>query len=322
MHSKTITRRKEKVAVVLMTYGSPATLDDIPAYLKNIYGGREPDPDIIIEFRRRYNLIGGSPLLAITQEQAQALEVELNSHSRSAYDYKVTAGMRFAPPFIKDVVPNIGKDTTKLVGLIMSPQYSPIIMGGYEKALKESIEISNRNDIRVILANDWHLQPFFIQALTIRITEALDRFSADIRAEVQILFTAHSMPKRVIDKDPEYIRKLQDTAKVLAKEVDITNTRWLFCYQSAGHSPEKWLKPDFADIIPQIKATGHTNVLVVSLQFIADHLEVLYDIDIAARKQAEDYGINFVRTESLNASPIFIKALAVEVQKVILNEDF
>src|ERR1700737_33933 len=122
----------KKVGVVLMTYGSPATLDDIPVYIKHVYGGREPSPEVIAEFRRRYDLIGGSPLLRITREQAVALQDELNSSSSiDGTTYHVTAGMRFAPPFIVDVLPETAADAQTVVGIIMSPQYSPIIMRGY-----------------------------------------------------------------------------------------------------------------------------------------------------------------------------------------------
>src|SRR5712691_10321389 len=135
------------VGVMLMTYGSPATLDDIPIYLKHVYGGRTASPEVIAEFRRRYDLIGGSPLLRITREQATALEAELNSTSDDGTTYHVTAGMRFAPPFIADVLPETVEGAQELVGIIMSPQYSPIIMKGYVRTLAESVEELHRDDL-------------------------------------------------------------------------------------------------------------------------------------------------------------------------------
>src|SRR5690348_13691371 len=128
------------VSVILMTYGSPATLDDIPVYIKNVYGGREPSEAVLTEFRRRYALIGGSPLIRITNEQAAALQEELNRESADSATYRVGAGMRFSPPFITDVVPELASGADTLVGVIMSPQYSPIIMSGYVRTLENAVE--------------------------------------------------------------------------------------------------------------------------------------------------------------------------------------
>jgi ferrochelatase len=125
------------------------------------------------------------------------------------------------------------------------------------------------------------------------------------------------MPKRVIEKEPDYIYCLKETAAAVADVVGLSAERWMFCYQSAGHTPEEWLKPDFADVMPELKAAGHTHVLIAPIQFLADHLEILYDIEIGAREQAEAAGIVFARTESLNTSPLFIKALAAVVMETM-----
>jgi ferrochelatase len=128
------------------------------------------------------------------------------------------------------------------------------------------------------------------------------------------------MPKRVVEKEPDYINNLKETAARVAELAGLPPERWMFCYQSAGHTPEEWLKPDFADIMPELRAAGHTHVLIAPVQFLADHLEILYDIEIAARQQAEENGIQFARTESLNTSPLFIKALAAVVQETMERE--
>jgi protoporphyrin/coproporphyrin ferrochelatase len=305
------------IGVMLMTYGSPATLDDIPAYLKNVRGGRPVDEELITEFRRRYALIGGSPLLRITREQAAALEAELNRQYAGDPVFHVTAGMRFAPPFIADLVPEVAAGAQQLIGVIMSPQYSPIIMSGYTQTLEAAVKELHRDDLVLKIAGDWHLQPYFLQALTERVQQALDRFPAKVRKRVPVLFTAHSMPKRVIDKEPDYINSLQETAGKVADLAGLPEERWMFCYQSAGHTPEEWLKPDFADIMPDLRAAGHTHVLIAPVQFLADHLEILYDIEIGARQQAEENGIQFARIESLNTSPLFIKALAEVVKETM-----
>jgi len=305
------------VGVMLMTYGSPATLEDIPAYLKNIRGGREPDEELIAEFRRRYTLIGGSPLLRITQEQAAALQDELSKQHPDGPYFNVVAGMRFAPPFIADLVPEIAASAQQLIGIIMSPQYSPIIMSGYTRALEDAVQRLHRDDLKLQIAGDWHLQPYFLSALALRVQQALDRFPEDVRSRVPVLLTAHSMPKRVTEKEPDYINNLKETAAMVAELAGLSSDRWMFCYQSAGHTPEEWLKPDFADIMPDLHAAGYRHVLIAPVQFLADHLEILYDIEIGARRQAEEHGIQFARTESLNTSPLFIKALAEVVKETM-----
>ncbi len=305
------------IGVMLMTYGSPATLDDIPTYLKNVRGGRPADEELITEFRRRYALIGGSPLLRITREQAAALQEELNNQHPDGPLFRVIAGMRFAPPFVADLVPEIAADAQQLIGVIMSPQYSPIIMSGYTRTLTEAVEELDRDDLTLKIAGDWHLQPFFLQAVVERVQQALERFPEDVRSRVPVLLTAHSMPKRVIDKEPDYIDNLKETAARIADLVGLPAERWMFCYQSAGHTPEEWLKPDFADVMPELRAAGHTHVLIAPVQFLADHLEILYDIEIGARQQAEEHGIQFARIESLNTSPLFIKALAEVVKETM-----
>jgi len=310
---------KQQVGVVLMTYGSPPTLDDIPAYLKNVRGGRDPDEALITEFRRRYALIGGSPLLRITQEQAAALEEELNRQSDGNV-YRVVAGMRFFSPLVADVVPEAADGASQLVGIIMSPQYSPIIMSGYVRTLQQAAADLHRDDLTLKIAEDWHLQPFFLQALAERVQQALGCFPLEVRERVPVLLTAHSMPKRVIENEPDYINHLKETAAAIAQMVGLPDERWMFCYQSAGHTPEEWLKPDFADVMPELKAAGYRHVLIAPVQFLADHLEILYDIEIGAREQAESAGIEFARIESLNTSPLFIKALAAVVQDTLAKE--
>lgn len=309
--------KRTRVGVILMTYGSPETLEDVPQYLANVRGGRPADQELIDEFKRRYDVIGGSPLVRITREQAAALERELNRRHPDDPAFRATGGMRFAPPLIADAVRAIGPESDELIGVIMSPQYSPILMSGYNTAFDSAVAELGRGDLRAAVAGDWHLQPEFIEALAQRVREALDRFPADVRQTVPVLLTAHSMPQRVVEKEPRYIESLHETARAVAERVGLGPDRWMFCYQSAGHTPEEWLKPDFADIMPVLREQGHTHVLIAPVQFLADHLEILYDIEIGAREQAESQGIQFARTESLNLAPKFIAALADVVEETM-----
>ena len=295
--------------VLLMTFGSPATLDDLPAYLASVRGGRPATDDVLAEFRRRYEIIGGSPLLRITREQAAAVERRLNEEACAGERYVVGVGMRHAPPLIADALAELAQaGVRRVAAVIMSPQYSPIIMGGYHRAVDAARE--RVADVDVTVAGAWHRHDGFLDAVAERVREALARLPEGVRETVPVILTAHSLPKSVVDKEPQYLEQLQETVRAIVERVGLTEGRWQFAYQSAGHTPEEWLKPDFKDLLPGLAEQGHTHVLFVPTQFLADHLEILYDIDVAAREQAEAHGIAFHRTESLNLSPTFIDALA------------
>ena len=294
--------------VLLMTFGSPATLDDLPAYLASVRAGRPVREDVLAEFQRRYEIIGGSPLLRITRAQAAAVQERLNEEACAGERYVVGVGMRHAPPLIADALADLERSGVKRVAaVIMSPQYSPIIMGGYHRTVDAACDLVP--DVEVTVAGAWHQHPGFLDALAERVREALARLPEDIRHTAPVILSAHSLPKSVVDKEPHYLEQLQETVRAIVGRVGLEEGRWQFAYQSAGHTPEEWLKPDFKDLLPAVAAQGHKHVLFVPTQFLADHLEILYDIDVAAREQAEAHGIAFHRIESLNMSPTFIDAL-------------
>jgi protoporphyrin/coproporphyrin ferrochelatase len=296
------------LGVVLMTYGSPADLDDMPRYLAAVRGGRPAAEELVAEFRRRYELIGGSPLIPITQAQAAAVEARL---ADLQVDARVRAAMRFSEPAIRTVIASLaaeGCDT--IVGIIMSPQFSGILMSGYERALREAVEAIGPSAPAFRLAPAWFGDDQFIEAIARRINEGLARLPAAGRDRAPVLLTAHSLPLRVAESEPEYLAQLYQTAEAVATRAALDRDRWHFCWQSAGHEPGAWMKPDFADLLPTLRAAGDRSVLVAPVQFLADHLEVLYDIDIAARQQAEAAGMAFARIESLNVLPSFIACLA------------
>ena len=219
--------------------------------------------------------------------------------------------MRFSEPSIAQAVAEMADaGVERIVGIIMSPQYSPIIMSGYNRALDAAVAALGDDAPAVTMAGAWYDEPLFQEALAERVRQGLDRFPPEIRGRVPVLFSAHSMPKRVTDQEPEYIEQLQETARAIADRVGLPAAQWMFCYQSAGHEPGEWLKPDFKDIMPELAQAGHREVLMAPVQFLADHLEILYDIDHGAREEAEREGIAFARIESLNTSPLFIRALA------------
>ena len=287
--------------VILMTYGSPRDLDDVGAYITRVRGGREPDAELLTEFRRRYSVIGMSPLIDITRAQASSLEGVLGE------GYRVAAGMRFSEPSVAQAVTDVqGRGAKRLVGVILSPQYSASLMGGYDQALQAA---ANGLPARTVQA--WHLNPAFIDVLASRIRGELARMSDQERDRVPVLLTAHSLPRRVVDREPGYVEQLHETADAVAKAADLTDEQWSFAYQSAGHTPEEWLKPDMLDVLPTLAQTGHRRVIIAPVQFLADHLETLYDIDVAGREQAQAAGFEtFTRVEAPNDARDFIEALA------------
>ncbi len=298
--------------VLLMTYGSPSSLDDVGRYLTAVRGGRVPDDELVAEFRRRYEVIGGSPLIPITHDQAAVLE------SRLGERYVVRAAMRFSEPSIRTVLHGLAGDGVReVVGVVLSPQYSALLMGGYERALADSVAGLDGERPAVRLAGAWHRQPAFVAAVAERIRDGLTGFGPDRRDRVPVLLTAHSLPRTVAEREPVYIEQLRESAALIATAAGLPADRWAFCWQSAGHEPGEWMTPDFADLMPELRAAGHDAVLVAPIQFLSDHLEVLYDVDVGAREQAEAVGLAFRRIESLNVQPLLIDALAAVVTETL-----
>ena len=289
-----------RTGVVLMTYGSPRDLADVEAYITRVRGGRPPAPDVLAEFQRRYQTIGMSPLIDITCAQAAALQEMLGA------DFRVAAGMRFSEPSVAAAVAEVRAwGAERLLGVILSPQYSPILMSGYVAALEGAAD-----GLPARVTGAWHLNPAFVDVLASRVRAALARHPDALRHTVPVLLTAHSLPRRVVDREPDYVEQLQATAHAVARAADLAPEQWSFAYQSAGHTPEEWLKPDILDVLPELAAAGHRDVVVAPVQFLADHLETLYDIDVAGQAQATAAGFaTFARIDAPNAAPDFVDAL-------------
>ena len=229
--------------------------------------------------------------------------------------------MRHTPPFIEEGLRQlVDKGVQEVVGVILSPQYSPYIMGGYHRALDEAREAVTTN-LTVRVAGAWHTLPVFIDALALRVSEALDCVPPAERDDVAILMTAHSLPKVVADREPEYLQQLRETADAVARRANLSPGQWQFAYQSAGHTPQEWLRPDIKELFPALRQAGYSRALVVPVQFLSDHLEVLYDIDVAARREAEDAGIKLMRIQTPGIMPQMIKALADVVQRELAFVD-
>ena len=298
--------------VLLLTFGSAVTSADVPEYLRSVRGGREPSTDVVDEFRMRYDVIGRSPLIDITLAQATALQ-ELLDRNHGTGAFVVRAGMQHSQPRIADAVDElVALGARTIVGLVLAPQYSPIILAGYERAAAVAREAHPEVDLRI--AGAWHAIPAWIDSLSDRLRAALASLPSEATV-APVIFTAHSLPRAVVDRDPDYIEQLRETASEVASRTGLDATQWQFAYQSAGHTPEPWLTPDVKDLLPAMRDRGVTTVVVAPVQFLSDHLEILYDIDVAAVQEARSLGIDMRRIPMPNAAPEMIEALAAVVHR-------
>jgi len=282
-----------------MAYGSPASLAEVESYYTHIRGGRPPSAELLTELVDRYRAIGGrSPLLEITRRQAAALAAALAARG-CAVDVRV--GMRHAPPFIGDAVREMAATgIRRAVGVALAPHYSRLSVGAYVEAAEEA----RPPELTLTYITSWGDHPGFLAAVAARLRAAASRFAAT----PYVLFTAHSLPERIRTWDDPYPDEVSRSAAGAARLASLS--RWAVAYQSAGRTPEPWLGPDLPSTLERLQAEGEREVLVCPIGFVADHLEVLYDIDIEAQGIATRLGLRLERTAMLNDSPDFIAALA------------
>ena len=285
-------------AVVLMAYGSPERLADVPAYYGDIRGGQPIRPELLEDLVERYRRLGideGSPLNAITEETRAALEAELG-------DVPVFAGMKHWTPRIAeaaDAAVSAGADT--VVGLVLAPHYSAMSIAGYRTQLEQAL------DGRAELAfNDsWHDEPGFVELLADRVRGT----------DAPVVFTAHSLPARILEAGDPYKDQLLETSRLIAERAGLDD--WSFSFQSESQTGEPWLGPDILDHLEELHERGITEVLVCPVGFVADHLEIRWDLDHEAAEKARELGLNFSRIEMPNADPAFIEVLAGLVRRVL-----
>ena len=291
-------------AVLLMAYGSPDSLDQVEAYYTDIRRGSPPPPHLLEELLGRYRAIGGgSPLSRIVEEQRAAVEAEL---ARRGMPVPVYAGMRHIAPRIGDIVSRMAADgVERFVAIAMAPQQSSNA-AGYRRAVDTALAAVGDGAPAAGFVDSWHDQPRFIEALAATTREALDRFPDPSR--VRVMFTAHSLPARVLADGDPYTDELAATARLVADRLGLT--RYDFAFQSAGRTGEPWLGPDILAEIRRLGDDGVTELVVRPVGFVADHLEVLYDIDIEAQGVARQAGIRLERARSMNTDPTFIAGLA------------
>ncbi len=291
-------------AVLLMAYGSPDRLDQVEAYYTDIRRGSPPPPHLLAELLDRYQAIGGgSPLSRIVEEQRAAVAAEL---ARRGRPIRVYAGMRHIAPRIGTVVEAMAADgVERLVAIALAPQRSSNA-AGYRRAVEAALAGLGPSAPAVMHVDSWHDEPRFVEALAATTAEALGRFADPSAARV--MFTAHSLPARVVAEGDPYPDELARTAALVAGRLGLP--RWEFAYQSAGRTGEPWLGPDILDEIRRLAAEGVRDLVIRPVGFVADHLEVLYDIDIEAQGVARAAGIRLERARSMNVDPTFVAGLA------------
>ena len=293
----------EQIAVLVMAYGGPGNISEVEPYLMDIRGGRPTKPQLVEEIRARYARIGGrSPILELTRAQASAVGRVLGDA------FRVYVGMRHWHPYIQDVVGEIAlAGHARVVGVAMAPHYSNMSVGAYEKKLLQAAD--GRLDVSLI--RSWWSEPPFLDAVADRITQGLQRFSRP--SAVQVVFTAHSLPEKILASADPYPAELTASATAVAARARLKD--WRLAYQSAGATAEPWLGPDVADVLRELAKAGHEAVLLVPIGFVCDHVEILYDIDVECQALAKRLGVQLERTASLNADPGLAAAVANVVRK-------
>jgi ferrochelatase len=288
----------DRTAVLLMAYGGPDSLDDVESYLNDVRGGRPMSPELLRAIRERYARIGGrSPILELTRAQATAV-----GHALGA-GFQVYVGMRHWHPFIRETADDIARAGHRnVVGVVMAPHYSTMSVGAYEKKLLEATQ----GRFQTALVRNWGDHPAFLEAVSERVAQALLRFPSP--SAVQVIFTAHSLPERILAAGDPYPDELRASAAAVAARHGLKD--WRLAYQSAGATADPWLGPDAGDVITELASQGRKAFLIVPIGFVCDHVEILYDIDIEYRALAERLGVQLERTASLNDDPGLVAAVA------------
>jgi ferrochelatase len=296
----------EPLGLLVMAYGTASGPDDIERYYTDIRGGRTPAPELVEDLRRRYAAIGNTfPLDRITRAQADSLEAELNREG--GRPVKAYVGYKHSPPFVGDVVEQMAGDGIRVgLGLVMAPHFARMSIGGYMDRARKALP--DDGSLRMDFIESWHVHPGFLELLAERVRDARNQLTDEERGRDLVVFSAHSLPARIADEGDPYPKQLQETADGVALALGLE--RYTVAWQSAGRTGVPWLGPPLDEVIAKAAADGHRAIVSCPCGFVADHLEILYDIDIEAQATAKEAGIRLVRTASMNDDPAFISALA------------
>ncbi|HWF35926.1 MAG TPA: ferrochelatase [Solirubrobacteraceae bacterium] len=303
-------------AVIAMAYGTPETPADLEPYYTHIRHGRPPSAELLAQLRGRYQAIGGSsPLLEITAAQASGLRAALQAGGHE--NVEVLLGMKHAPPFIEDAARDLVlAGVERVVGLVLAPHYSSMSVGEYEGRVAAALGDGPATP-SFAMVRSWATAPGYVQWLVQAVRAALAQLG-QAAADAEVVFTAHSLPERILATGDPYPDELWATAEAVARAAGLG--RWSIAWQSAGRTADPWIGPDILEVIPEIAAAGASGIVVCPAGFVADHLEVLYDLDIEAAAAARALGFPFVRTVAPNADPRLVATLADVVAPLLARE--
>ena len=286
-----------KAAVVLMAYGSPERLSDVPAYYSDIRGGRPIAPENLADLVERYRRLGiedSSPLNAITEQTRAALEDEL--------EMPIFTGMKHWTPRIADAAEvALQSGAEEIVGLVLAPHYSALSIAGYRDQLERAL--NGRGELRFV--ESWHDEPGFVELLADRVRGT----------DAHVVFTAHSLPARILELGDPYREQLLKTSRLVADASGVSD--WSFSFQSESPTGEPWLGPDILDHLESLRGQGVERVLVCPVGFVSDHLEIRWDLDVEAQEKAAELGMQLERIEMPNADPTFVRTLAGIVRRAL-----
>jgi len=269
--------------------------------------GRPPEPELLAELENRYKTIGGaSPLAERSRWHATSIADTLEAQAPGRFTVEI--GYKFAAPRIEEAVAALSKEgVTRAIGIVLAPHYSVMSVGDYATRARDA-GASQEPSVEVSTIHQWHLAPGFVPLLAELVRGSVDELSEETRRGVTVVFTAHSLPERIVAQGDPYPEQLRESAVAVSAAADVE--RFMVAWQSAGRSPEPWLGPDILDVIAELPTSGATAVIVCPVGFVSEHLEVLYDLDVEAARAAERAGIRFARTPSLDGDPRLSAVLA------------
>lgn len=300
----------KSTGILLLAFGGPDSPEAIEPFMKNLMGGRTPSPALVEKVKARYGLIGGkSPLPDITRTQAEKLQQYLQGQGGQ---FQVEVGMRHWHPFISEGINKLlAGGAENLITMSLAPFFSQVSTGTYNEEVERVVSSLERPKPDLTMTEPLFRNPWFIKAVAERINEGLAGFPAEGRRDVPVIFSAHSLPVSYIENGDPYVEQFEFTVNQVVQQ--LLPKHWYMAYQSKGGGQGEWLGPMVEEVMEQIKNEGFNDVLVVPVGFVSDHIETLYDIDIAQKSRAVELGLNFHRAPSLNDSGLFIRALAESV---------
>ncbi|GGK90340.1 ferrochelatase [Deinococcus radiotolerans] len=310
------THQGAPLGVLFMAYGGPESLEDMPGYLADIRAGRVTTQAVLDEITNNYRQIGGkSPLPEFTRAQVEATMQELQA--RVQRPLKAYIGMRHWNPWIEDAVREMLDDgITQAVAIVLAPHYSSMSVAKYQKKIKAGLSM-NHGHIDFEFVNEYHTESGYVTALANRVREGIEAFPEGERDDVHVILSAHSLPVRILREGDPYADQLHESARLIAAAAGLRDDQWSWSYQSAGRSPEPWLGPQLDEHMHDLSGKGIKKVVSVPVGFVSDHVEILFDIDIAAQETAAELGMTLVRPPALNTDPLFIGTLASVLERKV-----